>query len=283
VAVKVIAPKANFRQKTSPLQEARIAVDLVHPCVVRTLAYCARRAALEAQSEAQSEAADGAAETSPSPHIITDPALLMEAERSKIPLELWILQEWCDGGTLAQMCTTPRLASEDLSEVCHILSDIASGGEYLHARDIIHGDLTGNNVLVASTRQNRYGYRCKVCDFGLARVLEEQASAIFTSTMGTVSHMPPEMFQLEKSSIRLSKKADVYALGVLLFQVCMGVAPFSNMYAPQIILYVVRGKRPELDGRIPEALQKLYGACVEQEAAGRPTFSEVLTALEHIS
>jgi len=279
LAVKVIAPKTNIKQKTSPLQEARIAVDLKHPCVVRTFKYCARRAVLEATAET----GDGSVETSRSPKVIMDPDMLRDAENSKLPLELWILQEWCDGGTLAQTCTTPRIRSEDIGEVCHILSDIASGGEYLHARDIIHGDLTGNNVLLASTRESRYGYRCKVCDFGLARVLDEHSSAIFTSTMGTVSHMPPEMFQMEKSSIRLSKKADIYALGVLLFQVCMGVAPFTNMYAPQIILFVAQGKRPQLDSRVPEVLRELYDACVMQNAATRPSFSQVLDSLKQMS
>eukprot|EP00429_Kryptoperidinium_foliaceum_P056970 CAMPEP_0176097760 /NCGR_PEP_ID=MMETSP0120_2-20121206/49015_1 /TAXON_ID=160619 /ORGANISM="Kryptoperidinium foliaceum, Strain CCMP 1326" /LENGTH=531 /DNA_ID=CAMNT_0017431763 /DNA_START=1 /DNA_END=1596 /DNA_ORIENTATION=+ len=275
VAVKVIPARHDARQKSSPLREARLSVDLVHPCVIRTLKYSARHMPQAGQSLGD----DDDDEEMEYGSLLTNPEELAAAEAELKPLELWIMQEWCDMGTLANFCTRPRFSSQDISEACRIVADIASGGEFLHEREIIHGDLTGNNVLMASTDANRRGYICKVCDFGLARVLEGNTSAIFTTTMGTVTHMPPELFQLERSTIRLSKKADIYALGILLWQVVMGQMPFATMHAPQVILFVARGRRLQLDESVPEELCDLYRKCVLEDPRARPTFTEAFSKL----
>ena len=73
-------------------------------------------------------------------------------------------------------------------------ADIASGMAFLHARGIVHGDLTGGNVLLATDPSSRNGVVAKVADFGLARSMEVQ-SKIETRTYGTVTHMPPELLE----------------------------------------------------------------------------------------
>mmetsp|Transcript_52470 Transcript_52470/g.151162 ORF Transcript_52470/g.151162 Transcript_52470/m.151162 type:complete len:542 (+) Transcript_52470:77-1702(+) len=278
VAVKAIPPRFEVRPKSSPLREARVAVDLVHPCVVRTYRYAARYV-----PRLQDSLGGDDAEEEECGEVISDAEELRRAEASLKPLEMWILQEWCDRGDLTHFCRRPMIEGDDVLEACQIVADIARGGEFLHERDIIHGDLTANNVLVASTSSTHRGYICKVCDFGLARVLEGHTSAIFTTTMGTVTHMPPELFQAEQGAIRLSKKADVYAAGVLLWQVVMGKPPFGDMHAAQIILFVANGGRLELDERAPPGLHALYGRCLLQDPRERPCFSEVCADILKLS
>lgn len=62
---------------------------------------------------------------------------------------------------------------------------------YLHSLDILHGDLTGGNILLVSSNKDARMFIAKVADFGLSRVLS--AEAISTGTYGTVTHMPPEL------------------------------------------------------------------------------------------
>lgn len=68
----------------------------------------------------------------------------------------------------------------------------------------------------------------QVADFGLSRVLSQEA--ISTGTFGTVTHMPPELL----TTGRLSKSVDVYAFGVLLWEMCTGKRPWAGMMQMQV-------------------------------------------------
>ena len=69
-----------------------------------------------------------------------------------------------------------------------------------------------------------------MADFGLSRVLSQEA--ISTGTFGTVTHMPPELL----TTGRLSKSVDVYAFGVLLWEMCTGKRPWAGMMQMQVRL-----------------------------------------------
>ena len=63
---------------------------------------------------------------------------------------------------------------------------------YLHGLDILHGDLAGNNILLACNSDDERGFTAKVADFGLARMLGE-GEVVQTRAIGTITHMPPEL------------------------------------------------------------------------------------------
>ena len=69
-----------------------------------------------------------------------------------------------------------------------------------------------------------------MADFGLSRVLSQEA--ISTGTFGTVTHMPPELL----TTGRLSKAVDVYAFGVLLWEMCTGRRPWAGMMQMQVLM-----------------------------------------------
>jgi serine/threonine protein kinase len=91
------------------------------------------------------------------------------------------------------------------------LREVAAGLAYIHARNVLHGDLKAANVLLASAPGAPFGQIAKVSDFGLSRAVAPGATHASTHTMGTVTHMPPELLRLGK----LSPAADVYAFGIL--------------------------------------------------------------------
>lgn len=252
VAVKVIksATKDGSEGKIKHDFEAALSASISHPNLVQTYKHGARMGSGDEEVD----------------------------DKEPQFFETWIVQEWCDGGTLKDFCSEPRLEGSALMEVIEIGMEIARAGAYLHDCGIIHGDLTCNNVLL-KTMPTRKGYVCKVCDFGLARILEGESQEIITQTLGTVTHMPPELFSVQSDKCKLTKKADVYAVGMILYQVVTAQVPFAGMSAPQIVVHVSRGKRLNLPAEVPEALANVYVHCLATEPEDRPKMEEVVTDL----
>lgn len=63
---------------------------------------------------------------------------------------------------------------------------------YLHGLDILHGDLSGNNILLACNSDDQRGFTAKVADFGMARMVGG-GEVVQTRAIGTITHMPPEL------------------------------------------------------------------------------------------
>jgi serine/threonine protein kinase len=187
------------------------------------------------------------------------------------------VQEWCGLGTLnAKIAKKELLSSLNFEEVIEVCAEISSAASYLHSRGIIHGDLTASNVLLAE-RCVPKGYTAKVTDFGLARILDSGASKIDTATMGTVTYMPPELFQLEGSC--LTKKVDVYAFGVIMWQMCTGRPPFENLLPTQVVVMVASGATLELPVHVPPALAQVHKQCMSREPEERPEFDRIIQSM----
>ncbi|KAK9827983.1 hypothetical protein WJX81_005140 [Elliptochloris bilobata] len=212
-----------------------------------------------------------------------------EEEGCKQFTETWLVLEFCDRGNLQDAvdrgvfaCKRTDPDSDDppprnLPAVVQTAREIASALTYLHSLDILHGDLSGGNILLASSNKDPRGFVAKVADFGLSRVLT--AEAISTGTYGTVTHMPPELLTTGK----LSKATDVYSFGVLLWELSTGKRPWAGMMQMQIIFCVtIQNKNLEFGDSVPPQLATLGSACLAKDAAQRPTFPEILKALDAI-
>ena len=204
------------------------------------------------------------------------------------PKEVWLLQEWCDKGTLRDFCDRPRWDCSGLKYVKSMMSDVSEGCAYLHSQHVIHGDLSSNNVLLQSRSVQQEGdieFVCKVCDFGLARVLKDGVSTLLTSQLGTVSHMPPELLVPEcaDQAPRLSAKADVYAIGVLLHQAVLGQLPYAGMLLPQIIFFLAEGRSLQLPTEVPEELRRLSGLCLKHSPENRPSSASLYQSFTSLS
>jgi hypothetical protein len=247
VAVKVIHCGSESKSKVlEPIFEGAVSSAMSHPFLVQTYQYCSR------EVTTQCEASEG--------------------------FETWIVQEWCDRGNLSKHCSKLHQSGEGIVEALEIVKEVAGAGAYLHQRGIIHGDLTGNNVLI-KTDISRKGYTCKICDFGLARVLEGETCEIVTEQLGTVTHMPPELFQLEQSEMKLTTKADIWAAGVILWQTLTGKSPFEGMSPAQVIVQVAAGRRLQLPADTPDSVREIFERCCATDPEKRPNFDELLDIL----
>lgn len=247
VAVKVISV-ASAQQRMSPIFEGAVSELVSHPNLVQTY-QCSTRAKQSSQ--------DG----------VEAPDML----------ETWIVQEWCEQGTLGSLCDRPRLDRQSLFEVLDICKDIAAAGAYLHHRGIIHGDLTSNNVLIKMSLSPK-GYTCKICDFGLARILVDESCEICTTQLGTVTHMPPELLRPNDGEARLTMKVDTWAAGVLLWQALTGKTPFAGLSPPQIVIHVASGCRLKMP-EVPPGIKAIYDCCCAANPETRASFDDILAML----
>jgi serine/threonine protein kinase len=173
-------------------------------------------------------------------------------------------------------------AAPSLMPIIITAHEIAAGMSHLHKQGIVHGDLSAYNVLLSSSGAaaavGRRGFTAKVADFGLSRSLGPQEQVV-TRTYGTVSHMPPELLQ----DGVLSKAADVYSFGVLLWQMYTGQRPWSGLSHAAVIMRVATLRQglacPE---DMPAGLASLVGACCSSDAQERPSFEDVLEVLQPI-
>ncbi|EIE27156.1 kinase-like protein [Coccomyxa subellipsoidea C-169] len=216
----------------------------------------------------------------------------IEERRSRL-LETWCLMEYAEKGSLADALRVGRFnrpnGLPDISTVLSCLTDVASGMEYLHAAGILHGDLKPANVLLKSTSADRRGFICKLCDFGMSRLMDaSQATHVSTQTYGTMPYMPPELL----AHSQLTPQADVYSFGMVMWELYTGQMPFANFTVGQVFFAVVHDRlRPpleffrdamaknEMERPILEVYMALLERCWSEAAADRPKFPEILKDL----
>lgn len=200
--------------------------------------------------------------------------------------ETWLLLELCDKGSLRDAMDRGafrpvRLGEAttwvDVAAIMATAKEVAAGMAYLHSDDILHGDLTAGNILLTSATKDERQFVTKIADFGLSRELTD--TSISTGTYGTVTHMPPELL----SSGRLSKSADTYAFGVLLWEMFTGQRPWGGMLQMQIIFNItVQKKKLDFPPDTPKPFLDLGRRCMAVDPHMRPSFLQILSELQAI-
>ncbi len=164
----------------------------------------------------------------------------------------YLIMEFVDGEDLRTLidCTAPM--STNLAAL--ILLEIARGLEYTHNQNIIHRDIKPSNVLISEEGN------IKLIDFGVAK---DDADTRLTMTgliVGTPSYMSPEQAHGDP----LGPQSDLYALGILLYEMLTGIKPFHGQNNTEILAKVVRSKytpphriNPEISLRLRRIIKKL--------------------------
>ncbi|KAF9227124.1 kinase-like protein [Gyrodon lividus] len=159
----------------------------------------------------------------------------------------------------------------------------SSGIAYLHSQEVVHGDLSGSNVLIHSD-----GRAC-LSDFGLSTIHREISDTSQTLSLfpfpGNIRWAAPELF-LEQGENRpisclSSEQTDIYSFGSIMFQILSGKIPFHDIRRiAQIVILISRGQRPPRevgwDGQaIPDVLWNFIEQCWGSPSE-RPTSKEVV-------
>jgi eukaryotic-like serine/threonine-protein kinase len=170
--------------------------------------------------------------------------------------------EYCPGGSLAQKLDGTPLPSR---EAARLVEQLARAVQAAHEAGIVHRDLKPANVLLAADGTP------KVTDFGLAKKLDDSAGPTASgAVMGTPSYMAPE--QAGGGTKRVGPAADVYALGVILYELVTGRPPFRGETPLDTVLQVLeREPAPPslLNPKVGRDLETICLKCLEKQPQRR--------------
>jgi serine/threonine-protein kinase len=180
----------------------------------------------------------------------------------------YLVMELVSGGSLHKLL---RREHADPARVLAVLVDTARALAFAHGQGVVHRDIKPANILL--TRAGK----AKVADFGLARAIEHSSMTTEGKLIGTATYMSPEQARGE----RATSAADVYSLGVMLYQATTGRLPFeSDSHLGFLYQHAeIEPPRPEVRPPFPAALGKLALDCLAKDPLARPTMARVAERL----
>ena len=185
--------------------------------------------------------------------------------------ELFLAMEWVDGEVLKTRLQRGPLT---VSEAVTLATRVAEALGDAHDHGIVHRDLKPSNLILPGGRIDQV----KVLDFGIAQ-REGKTQLTKTGTMlGSPGYMAPEQ---ARSGGQIDARADVFALGCVLFECLTGVPPFDGDTAAAILAKILFGTAPrvsELWPGVPESLDALVAQRLAKEPALRPSDGANLAA-----
>jgi Tol biopolymer transport system component len=164
----------------------------------------------------------------------------------------YIVTELVDGTTLRAMRVTVRKAAEIGAQVADALAAA-------HRAGVTHRDVKPDNVMVA-----RDG-RVKLLDFGIAKAADQPdgltvSQTAIGSTLGTPGYMAPEQIRAGV----VDQRTDIFALGVLLYEMLAATPPFKRDTPPESLTATLHVDPPDLPAEVPDALQRVVRRCLEK-------------------
>jgi hypothetical protein len=163
----------------------------------------------------------------------------------------FIVEEYVDGMSLEALIRKERYLSNDAAVL--VLYEVAKALKYAHDKQVIHRDIKPSNILIS--RQGEV----KLVDFGIATSKEESEDGLTRDGMvlGTPCYIPPEQIDDARN---VDKRADIYSLGVVLYEMLTGKTPFPGSFTAETITLIHKGRYTppqRLNPRISPLLRKI--------------------------
>lgn len=190
---------------------------------------------------------------------------------------LFLVMAFYKGQSLADRLKEGRI---EVAEAVPLLSKIASGLAYLHEAGFVHRDIKPSNVLVTQRGE------VKILDFGIAKLPEageEQETQIqltkVGSMVGTIAYMSPE----QAEGRRVDHRTDLWALGVVAFEMITGIPPFRGQTMSATLTRILTQDPPRpgdlVEEKLPEPLERLIAGLLQKDATKRIQDASVVVAI----
>ena len=186
----------------------------------------------------------------------------------------FIVYEYVEGESLKEL--VDRLGAFAPEQAVSVGLHVARALAHAHEQGLVHRDVKPQNVLLSEDG------RARVTDFGIARAQEAPDRTESGTILGTGSYVAPEQAQGE----RVGPAADVYSLGVVLYELLAGEPPFRGSSFVETAVRHVHEQPPDLRERrpdVPPPLAGLVARCLAKDPAARPTAAQVAAELEALS
>ena len=197
---------------------------------------------------------------------------LYAGQYNRIP---YLVTEMVNGKSLRTLIESS--APMPVDEALTLIKKIAEGMAYCHQNNVVHRDLKPENILISETGQP------VIMDFGLALTKSSRRVTYsnLSATMGTPDYMAPEQVEGQRGDAR----TDIYALGIILFEMLNGKPPFSGDNNLAIMAQRLNGDAPRLDKLRPavsEQVAAIVARCLQRDPKERyPDMQALIDALDH--
>jgi eukaryotic-like serine/threonine-protein kinase len=194
----------------------------------------------------------------------------------------YIEMDYQEGSTLrARLDAGKTMPLDDVRWILRELCDVLGAA---HGLGIVHRDIKPQNIMIVPDPSTPRGERVKVLDFGIAKIVRDGAADTGSLTMqtegsylGTVPYSSPEQLGLPGPAGTdpvVDHRSDIYSLGVLLYEMLVGVRPFSGNRT-QLMFHHAHTPPPPFavrapDAEVPPAIEAVVLQCLEKDPAKRP-------------
>uniref|UniRef100_A0A8C9IYR3 Ephrin type-A receptor 2 n=1 Tax=Panthera tigris altaica TaxID=74533 RepID=A0A8C9IYR3_PANTA len=187
---------------------------------------------------------------------------------------MMIITEYMENGALDKFLRE-KDGEFSVLQLVGMLRGIAAGMKYLANMNYVHRDLAARNILVNSNLV------CKVSDFGLSRVLEDDPEATYTTSGGKIPirWTAPEAISYRK----FTSASDVWSYGIVMWEVMTyGERPYWELSNHEVMKAINEGFRLPTPMDCPSAIYQLMMQCWQQERARRPKFADIVSILDKL-
>lgn len=187
---------------------------------------------------------------------------------------MMIITEYMENGALDKFLRE-KDGEFNVLQLVGMLRGIAAGMKYLANMNYVHRDLAARNILVNSNLV------CKVSDFGLSRVLEDDPEATYTTSGGKIPirWTAPEAISYRK----FTSSSDVWSYGIVMWEVMTyGERPYWELSNHEVMKAINDGFRLPTPMDCPSAIYQLMMQCWQQERARRPKFADIVSILDKL-
>ncbi|XP_034078258.1 tyrosine-protein kinase Lck [Gymnodraco acuticeps] len=184
---------------------------------------------------------------------------------------IYIVTEYMENGSLVDYLKTTEGGSLPVNNLIDMAAQVADGMAFIEQKNYIHRDVRAANILVSCE------LICKIADFGLARLIEDNEYTAREGAKFPIKWTAPEAINYGTFSI----KSDVWSFGILLTEiVTYGRIPYPGMSNPEVIQNLDRGYRMPRPENCPEGLYNVMCLCWGENPEDRPTFEYLRSVLE---
>ncbi|XP_017910082.1 PREDICTED: ephrin type-A receptor 2 isoform X1 [Capra hircus] len=275
VAIKTLKAGYTEKQRVDFLSEASIMGQFSHHNIIRlegVVSKCESR--LRAGGGGPPYGTGGVPAGAPGRASAASCAPALTPVCTSADKPLMIITEYMENGALDKFLRE-KDGEFSVLQLVGMLRGVAAGMKYLANMSYVHRDLAARNILVNSNLV------CKVSDFGLSRVLEDDPEATYTTSGGKIPirWTAPEAISYRK----FTSASDVWSYGIVMWEVMTyGERPYWELSNHEVMKAISDGFRLPAPMDCPSAIYQLMAQCWQQERSRRPKFADIVSILDKL-